>query len=187
MKVIVGLGNPGKKFKGTRHNVGADILDFFSKKKKFPKFKLEKKIESEISEKKLGKEKVILLKPQTFINNSGKAIKSFTESYKLKAESLFVIHDDLDIPIGKFKISIGKGSGGHKGVQSIINELGTKDFVRFRIGIGPRLKIKTKNFVLEKFTRKEKKILKKVSDKVCQAIEMAIGKGVEKAMQKYNI
>lgn len=133
--------------------------------------------------------KIILAKPQTFMNESGKAVKTLTKSYKLKAESLFVVHDDLDLPLGKIRISSGRGSAGHRGVQSIIDELGTKDFVRFRIGIrNYELGIRnTEKFVLEKFTKKEEEILKKVIEKTCQAIEIAIKEGIEKAMQRYNI
>jgi PTH1 family peptidyl-tRNA hydrolase len=195
MKIIVGLGNPGEKFEKTRHNLGFRIIDEFSRKNKFPKFKMRKEFFAMVSEKKIGKEKIILAKPQTFMNNSGKAIKLLTKSFKLKAESLFVIHDDLDLPLGKMKISIGRGSAGHKGVQSIIDELETKNFVRFRIGIKPnskfkmqnaKLKFKIQNFVLEKFNKKEEKILKEVIEMACRAIEMVIKEGIEKAMSELN-
>jgi len=135
MKIIVGLGNPGKKFEKTRHNLGFMVLDKFSRKNKFPKFKMQKEFLAEISEKKIGKEKIILAKPQTFMNNSGKSVKILTRTFNLEPKNLFVIHDDLDIPFGKIKISFGRGSAGHRGVQSIIDEIGTRDFVRFRIGI----------------------------------------------------
>jgi PTH1 family peptidyl-tRNA hydrolase len=196
MKIIVGLGNPGEKFEKTRHNLGFLVVESLrSKIKSFSDWKKSKKFLSEISGGKIDSEKVILAKPQTFMNNSGKAIKLLTKSYKLKAESLFVVHDDLDIPFGKIKISFGGGSAGHKGVQSIIDELETKNFVRFRIGIKPnskfkmqnaKLKFKIQNFVLEKFNKKEEKILKKVIEMACQAIEMVIKKGIEKAMSELN-
>jgi PTH1 family peptidyl-tRNA hydrolase len=196
MKIIVGLGNPGKKFKKTRHNLGFIVVESLrSKFKNFSNWKKSKKFLSEISEGKIDSERVILVKPQTFMNNSGKAIKLLTKSFKLKAESLFVIHDDLDLPLGKMKISIGRGSGGHKGVQSIIDEIGTKDFVRFRIGIKPnskfkmqnaKLKFKIQNFVLEKFNKKEEKILKEVIEMACQAIKMATKEGIEKTMSEFN-
>jgi PTH1 family peptidyl-tRNA hydrolase len=196
MKIIVGLGNPGKKFKKTRHNLGFMVVESLrSKFKNFSNWKKSKKFLSEISEGKIDSERVILVKPQTFMNNSGKAIKLLTKSFKLKAESLFVIHDDLDLPLGKMKISIGRGSGGHKGVQSIIDEIGTKDFVRFRIGIKPnskfkmqnaKLKFKIQDFVLEKFNKKEEKILKEVIEMACQAIKMATKEGIEKTMSEFN-
>jgi PTH1 family peptidyl-tRNA hydrolase len=202
MKIIVGLGNPGKKFEKTRHNLGFLVVESLkSKIKSFSDWKKNKKFLSEISEGKINEERVILAKPQTFMNNSGKAVKSLIKNFLLNkamaelSRHLFVIHDDIDIPIGKFKISIGRGSGGHKGIQSIIDELGTKNFVRFRVGIKPnpkfkmqnaKLKFKIQNFVLEKFNKKEEKILKKVIEMACQAIKMAIKEGIEKAMSEFN-
>jgi PTH1 family peptidyl-tRNA hydrolase len=200
MKIIVGLGNPGKKFEKTRHNLGFIVLDRFSRKNKFPKFEMKREFLAEISEKKILKEKIILAKPQTFMNNSGLAVKRILEKLRTfnigpLTSNLWVIHDDLDIPFGKIKISFGRGSAGHKGVQSIINEIGTKNFVRFRIGIKPnskfkmqnaKLKFKIQNFVLEKFNKNEEKILKEVIEMVCRAIEMAIKEGVEKAMSEFN-
>jgi len=200
MKIIVGLGNPGKKFEKTRHNLGFMVLDRFSKKNKFPKFKMKKEFLAMVSEKKIRKEKIILVKPQTFMNNSGLAVKEIlkklrTSNIEHLTSNLWVVHDDLDIPSGKIKISFGRGSGGHKGVQSIIDEIKTRDFVRFRIGIKPnskfkmqnaKLKFKIQNFVLEKFNKKEEKILKEVIEMACQAIKMAIKEGVEKAMSEFN-
>jgi PTH1 family peptidyl-tRNA hydrolase len=194
MKIIVGLGNPGKKFEKTRHNLGFMAVESLkSKFKNFSNWKKSKKFLSEISEGKINEERVILVKPQTFMNNSGKAVKSLIRNFLLNkamaelSRHLFVIHDDFDIPIGKFKISIGRGSAGHKGVQSIIDEIGRKDFVRFRIGIGKKeVGIRKKEFVLEKFSKKEEKILKKVIELICQAIETAIKEGIEKAMHEFN-
>jgi len=189
MKLIVGLGNPGRKFEKTRHNLGFMVLDEFAKKKKFPKFKLKKEFLAMISEKKIGEKKIVLAKPQTFMNNSGKSVKFLIENWKLKSENLIVVHDDLDIPFGKIKISFGRGSAGHKGVQSIIDEIGTKDFVRVRVGIGTannRAKSNKKNLVLQKFSKKEEKILKKVIDLTCKAIEISIKEGAEKAMSEFN-
>jgi len=190
----VGLGNPGKEFEKTRHNLGFMVVEEFARKNKFPKFKLKKEFLAMISEKKIGKEKIALAKPQTFMNNSGKSVKLLIENWKLKIENLIVVHDDLDIPFGKIKISFGRGSAGHKGVQSIINETGTKDFVRFRVGIGTRNNRATsnrarsdrKNLVLQKFSKKEEKILKKVIDLTCKAIEISIKEGIEKAMSEFN-
>jgi PTH1 family peptidyl-tRNA hydrolase len=166
-----------------------------SKFKNFSNWKKSKKFLSEISEGKIDEERIILVKPQTFMNNSGKAVKSLIRNFLLNkamgelSRHLFVIHDDIDIPIGKFKISIGRGSAGHKGVQSIIDEIGTKDFVRFRIGIGTasnRTASNKKNFVLQKFNKNEEKVLKEVIEIACQAIKMAIKEGIEKAMSEFN-
>ena len=189
MKLIVGLGNPGRKFKKTRHNVGFRVIDGFKRRNNFPKFKFSKKFQSLISEGYFNREKIVLIKPQTFMNDSGKAVKSLTKNYKLKIINLFVIHDDVDIPLGKIKISIGRGSAGHKGVQSIIDELNTKNFIRLRIGIKstPNNKKKVKReFVLKKFTKKEEKVVRKITKETISAIEIALKDGLEKAMQIYN-
>jgi PTH1 family peptidyl-tRNA hydrolase len=194
MKIIVGLGNPGKKFEKTRHNLGFMVLDRFAGKNKFPKFKIKKEFLATVSEKKIGKEKIILAKPQTFMNNSGLAIKRIlkklrTSNIEPLTSNLWVIHDDLDLPLGKIKISFGRGSAGHKGVQSIIEEIGTKEFARLRIGIGTtnnKTANNRKDFVLQKFDKKEEKILKGVIEMACRAIEMAIKEGIEKAMSEFN-
>jgi PTH1 family peptidyl-tRNA hydrolase len=194
MKIIVGLGNPGKEFEKTRHNLGFMVLDRFARKNKFPKFKMRKEFLAMVSEKKIGKEKIILAKPQTFMNNSGLAVKEIlkklrTSNIEHLTSNLWVIHDDLDIPFGKIKISFGRGSGGHKGVQSIIDEIGTKNFVRFRIGIGTannKTASNKEDFVLQKFNKNEEKVLKKVIKIACRAIEMAIKEGIERAMSEFN-
>jgi PTH1 family peptidyl-tRNA hydrolase len=192
MIIIIGLGNPGKKFEKTRHNLGFLIIENLKLKiENFSDWKYEKKFKAEISRGKIGNEKVILAKPQTFMNNSGKSVKLLFTNYSLPITKLFIVHDDLDLPLGKIKISIGRGSAGHKGVQSIIDELGTKNFVRFRIGIKPknnkqRTINNVKEFVLLKFNKREEKILKEVVKRTCQAIEVAIKEGGEKAMSRFN-
>lgn len=151
MTIIVGLGNPGRKYKDTRHNTGFQVVDEFARENNFPEFRLSKKYNSLISE----KNNIILAKPLTFMNESGKAVK------KMIGE-LIVVHDDIDLPLGKIKIVKSRGAAGHKGVESIIKEIGTKDFTRFRIGIQPKTG-KPKNvekFVLQKFTKQEKEIIK---------------------------
>ena len=180
---IIGLGNPGAKYENTRHNIGFRIIDEFSRKNNFPDFHFAKKYNAEISEGNLDNEKCILAKPQTFMNNSGRVVKSLMSVLR---PGLMVAHDDIDLPLGKIKISIGRGSAGHKGVESIIRELKTKNFVRFRIGICPKTG-KPKNpekFVLEKFTKEEEKTAKEVIKKTVEAIELALKEGLEKSMGK---
>jgi len=176
MIIIIGLGNSGKKYKNTRHNIGFQIIDEFAKENNFPEFRLSKKFNSLVSESILNNEKIILAKPQTFMNQSGKAAKALTSFYKItppgrvvitrpgRVVDLVVAHDDIDLSLGKIKIVKNRGAAGHKGVESIIKELGTKDFIRFRIGIQPD-KGKPKNvekFVLQKFDKEEKEILKQI-------------------------
>jgi PTH1 family peptidyl-tRNA hydrolase len=165
--LIVGLGNPGKKYEKTRHNVGSEVIDEL-------KF--------------LNLKNVILAKPRTFMNESGKAVKKLVKDYKLKVEDLIVVHDDIDLPLGKIKIVTGRGAAGHKGVESIIKALGTKNFVRFRIGILPRSgKPKSpEKFVLQKFNKDEGEITGEVIKKTAEAIEIVLTESLEKAMNKFN-
>lgn len=190
MMLIIGLGNPGKKYQKTRHNLGFRAIDEFRKENNFPKFQSSKKFNSLISGDRFNKEKIIIAKPQTFMNDSGKAVKLIIDYLSLIAENLWIVHDDIDLPLGKFKISKGRGAAGHKGVQSIIDELGTKNFVRFRIGIKPQpcaLTPKTLNrFVLQKFSKEEEKIIKEVIKKTTEAIEFSLKEDLEKAIQKFN-
>ncbi len=167
MILIVGLGNPGPKYEHTRHNIGFRVVD-------------------EIAP--LILKGVVLAKPKTFMNLSGKMVGSFLKSYKLKPNNLIIIHDDIDLPLGKVKIVKNRGAGGHKGVESIIKELGTKNFIRFRIGIQPKFgKPKSpERFVLQNFNKDEEKILKEVIEKIIEAIEFFLKNGLEKAMTKYN-
>ncbi len=193
MKIVVGLGNPGEKYKKTRHNIGFMVLDKLQETQGFSDWSLKKNFQAEISEGTLNNERIILAKPQTFMNLSGKSVKSLIELcfQQEKIENLVVAHDDLDLPLGKIKIVKNRGPAGHKGVQSIIDKLGTKNFIRFRIGIKPQ-KIenkeqKTEKFVLQKFNKEEEKNIKDVIDKTCQAIEIAIKNGIEKAMTQFNV
>ena len=152
MFLIVGLGNPGEKYEKTWHNAGFLAIDVFLGKNSFPEFKLSKKFKAELSEGFLDKDKIILAKPQTFMNNSGQSVKLLIRNWKIKPDNLLVIHDDIDLPLGKIRVAKGRGSAGHKGVESIIKELKTKDFIRFRVGICPKTG-KPKNvekFVLQK-------------------------------------
>jgi len=191
MILIVGLGNPGKKYEKTRHNLGFTIVESLKLKvESFSDWKYEKKFLTEISQGKISSQRVILTKPQTFMNNSGKSVKKLIKNYKLKIKNLIVIHDDIDLPLDKIRISKGRGAAGHKGVESIIKEIGTKNFVRFRIGIKPQRtenkEQKTEKFVLEKFNKEGEKTVKEVIKKTAKAIEFALKEGVEKTMSKFN-
>jgi len=159
MKLIAGLGNPGKLYNQTRHNVGFLALDALAKKLGL-KWETSKKLKA-ISAKNAD---IILLKPQTFMNNSGLAVAAALAYYKLGPENLTVIHDDLDIPLGKYKISTDSRSAGHKGVESIIDRLKTKNFKRIRIGVktSELEKIPADKFVLQKFASREKKTIQEL-------------------------
>jgi len=187
MFLISGLGNPGKKYQKTWHNFGFLVIDEFAKKNRFPEFKLVKKFQAKITKKSvLGKE-IILVKPQTFMNSSGIAIEAIIRNLKLPISNLWVVHDDISLPLGKIKISKNRGAGGHKGVESIIEKLKSKNFVRFRLGIKPQnFSGQIKEFVLKTFNKNEEKFIKNVIATTVEAIEFALKSGLEKAMQKYN-
>lgn len=178
MTIIVGLGNPGKKFESTRHNAGFMVVDFFAAKDNFPEFQLSKKYESLISE----KDGVILAKPQTFMNESGRAVKNLLNN---KEAPLIVVNDDIDIPLGKFKISKDSGAGGHKGVDSTIVALGTKDFARIKIGVATNDQ-KAEEVVLQNFSLQEQETLNEVIKQSAEALKKLIDEGLEKAMNEYN-
>lgn len=170
MKIIIGLGNPGEKYTLTRHNVGFEIIDAIWKKWDFPKFEFSKKFEAEFSKGKFEGNDVMLLKPQTFMNLSGRPILSAMDFYHLSTDNIIVIHDDLDIQLGKYKVATDSSSAGHNGVRDIIEKLGTKNFRRIRIGIKPEEKSinDAADFVLHPFNEEE---LKKIAKIRCLAIE----------------
>lgn len=168
MLLIIGLGNPGEEYARTRHNAGFLLLDEIRKVWNFPAFGFEKKFNAEISE---GNCKIqdtsykkLLVKPQAFMNNSGEAVRKLLDFYKLTPTDIIVIHDDLDLEIGKYKISTDSSAAGHNGVRDIIDKLGTQNFKRIRIGVetsGGRTNrlIPGEDFVLQNFTAEEAKPL----------------------------
>ena len=164
--LIVGLGNPGKEYAKTRHNAGFMFADHFREENRenFSEWEFSKKLNSEICSDKSGGKKIILLKPQTFMNLSGEAIAAAKKYYKVNLGNIFIVHDDIDLPLGTFRVSQNASSAGHQGVQNIIDQLGTKDFTRIRIGIGNQRnkKIATEKYVLGKFASAEMKIIKKI-------------------------
>jgi len=194
MFLIVGLGNPGEKYKNTRHNVGFMTIDNLQLTiDKFSDWKNIKKLQAVISKGEINGQKVLLAKPRTFMNFSGQAVKKLVSNVKCQMSNVLVIHDDIDLPLGKIKIVKNRGAGGHKGVESIIKILETKNFIRFRIGVWPKSLITqptnhkiVEKFVLQKFNKGEEKMVKEVIKKTIEAIEVAIKDRVEKAMDKYN-
>jgi len=178
--IIVGLGNPGKKFENTRHNVGFMAIDKFAKKNNFPDFKLQKKADALVSE----NSDIILVKPQTFMNESGKAVKKILENSP--STNLIVVHDDIDLPVGKIKIIKDRGSAGHKGVESIIQNIGNENLIRIRIGIAPEQNIEAKKIVLKKFSKEEQEALSQTITKTAEALNFLINNGLEKTMNEYN-
>jgi len=181
MKLLVGLGNPEKKYDGTRHNIGFALVDFiyseWLKKENFDDWGNNKKFNAELTTGTLGKEKIILAKPLTYMNNSGQAVQAIMQFFKIQPKDLYVFHDELDLLCGTYKIQTGRSCAGHNGVASIINNLDSKDFNRIRIGIGKEDKTKqgeSADFVLNKFSLLEKLQLKKVKEKILEDIKKII-------------
>ncbi|MEK9176873.1 MAG: aminoacyl-tRNA hydrolase [Patescibacteria group bacterium] len=195
MHVIVGLGNPGNEYKGTRHNAGRLAVERIHATHDFSLWKTEKKPAMQVAMGSLGGVKVTLVIPDTYMNKSGHAAAHFVK-HKKGAGSLIVIHDDLDMPLGSMKVSFGRSSGGHNGVESIIKALKTKDFVRIRVGVSPAgvkgvvKKLvgegKVLKFLLGKFRPEEMTTLTKVLKRAVEACEVIVRDGHQKAMNEFN-
>ncbi len=200
MKLIIGLGNPGEAHTKTRHNLGFLVVDGLVKKLMVNgKWSMVNKLKSEIFEANYEQStvnhKLILAKPQTYMNNSGMAVKLLVDYYKISPEDVIIIHDELDLPLGKIKVRRGGAAAGHHGVESIIKSLNDDKFIRVRLGIG-NLKtqsaehgtqhIDTNHFVLEPFMASEKSKLKHMLKQAVQAVELVINEGLEKAQNQFN-
>ncbi len=195
MYVIVGLGNPGEEYENTRHNVGRMVVSEFCRKNDIAELAFDKKSNALVSEGKIDKEKVVAVLPETFMNKSGAAVAKFVKSKKA-AETLVVVHDELDLPLGRVKVSFNKSSGGHRGVESIKKAVGTEAFVRVRVGISPATasgKLKkpigeevVNKFILGKFSKKDEEGLKKISKNLQAALALLVSEGKERAMNEWN-
>ncbi|OGM01943.1 aminoacyl-tRNA hydrolase [Candidatus Woesebacteria bacterium GWA1_41_8] len=175
MHLIVGLGNPGERYEDTRHNVGFMVLDELAKAMNLPDWQLVKKFKSELVDK---KPVAVLVKPQTFMNDSGVAVSKLATFYKLSATDIFVVHDDLDIRLGEYKMQKGIGPRLHYGVQSIEEKLGRKDFWRVRVGVdyrGSENRIAGEDYVLQNFYEKEVLIVDNVVDRIVNELTNRLG------------
>lgn len=192
MKILVGLGNPGDAYEHTRHNAGFMALDFardlWGEDSRFGNWSFVKKFNAEVSEGKIGHKKIILLKPQTFMNESGMSVKSALIFYKIKTSDCIVAYDDIDLPFESIRLRLGGSSGGHKGIQSIIQQIGTENISRLRIGINPNHKkiSDAKTFVLKKFSKEEQKKLPQIFQTCKEALDTALTQSFVKAMSLYN-
>jgi len=212
MKLIIGLGNPGEKYANTRHNLGFLAIERFFKDYSpvhKTEWKDEKKLKSKIaiidwiSKHSTESERVILAKPQTFMNNSGMAVKLIADYYKINPSDIWIAHDDLDLPIGAFKIRFGGSAAGHKGVESVIAALGTEKFWRFRMGIGiphgqrvdkdgkklPQTRRTVGNvedYVLGTFESKDRNKIREVIKTCAKAFEVGLEKGLTAAQNRFN-
>jgi len=183
---IVGLGNPGIKYAETRHNIGFILIDHLAGI--FQISLAAKKWDSLIGKGYIGERQVLLAKPLTYMNRSGLAVAQILSFHKIPPHDLLVVHDDMDTPLGRIKIVRSGGSGGHNGVDSIIETLGTREFPRLKIGIGrPLPQQKPEHYVLEPFSFEERIILKETLKKAAKASEAIARQGIEEAMNLFNI
>lgn len=185
MKVIVGLGNPGSEYEKTRHNVGFMVVDKFAEQHEIELWK--NKFDALIAECYIGEEKVLVVKPLTFMNLSGKAVGQIMNWYKLNVEDLIVIHDDMDIPAGTARLRMKGGSGGHNGIKSILENVGSEDFARMRVGIGrPLPGWSVVDHVLAKFPDDDKQLVDEIIVKLVPALDCFVKNGIQLAMNRYN-
>ena len=197
-RLIVGLGNPGKKYDRTRHNIGFEIVDAFAKSYPGVSLAENKRFQGTAGELRSGGERVVLLKPATYMNNSGRAVRATIDWYKLEPGSVLVVYDDMDLPVGKLRLRLSGGAGGHNGMKSIIAHLGTKDFPRLRVGIGATDKGGDRasnssardgavvSHVLGRFAPADRKIVDAVIPMAVDAIDLSLRKGFERSMNLYN-
>jgi len=193
MKLIVGLGNPGRKYANNRHNIGFMCLNRFARRHgiRFDK----RQCQARIGSGEVAGNKVIVARPQTFMNRSGEAVSRLVKRFEVGLDNLIVIHDDLDLPLGKIRIRPGGSAAGHKGINSIITHLGSEDFVRIRIGIGrpPITEVSTEtseddiiDYVLSDFTPEEKRVITEAISQVSEAIYCLLTEGLVTTMNRYN-
>ena len=188
-KIIIGLGNPGKRYQNTRHNLGWFVLDKFVEQNHIDcTWKEEKKHKAEVADIRFEDQRILLVKPSTFMNDSGITVRSITDYYDIDIDSLLIIHDDLDIDLGKIKISKTGSSGGHNGIKSIINHMSSKEFLRIKIGINSskRGRIPTEKFVLQPFGFWEKRKAKDVIEQSADAVNCIISKDLSACMNRFN-
>ena len=184
MKMIVGLGNPGREYEKTRHNIGFMVIDEYAKENNISDFK--EKFNGLYTKVFQNDEYFILLKPLSFMNLSGTVIKKYADFYKIKPEDILIIHDDLDLPVGKIKIKYKGSSGGHNGIKNIIENLKTEDFPRFKIGISKSDDISFKDYVLGKFNKNDFNVINQILDFSSNIIDDFIEFDIERVMSKYN-
>ena len=193
MKIVIGLGNPGRGYANNRHNIGFICLNHFARTQgiRFDK----KQGKARIGTGEVTGVKVVLARPQTYMNRSGESVSHLIRRYDIDLDDLLVIHDDLDLPLGKLRLRQGGGSGGHKGIESIISCLGSQDFIRLRVGIGRPMATGGGNeisdadiidYVLSDFSAQERRIVTKVIPRVSEAIYCLLTEGLTAVMNKYN-
>jgi PTH1 family peptidyl-tRNA hydrolase len=184
MKIIVGLGNPGKEYKNTRHNIGYMVLEELASRYSIEK--QESKFDAIIGQLRIKGEKVLLVKPLTFMNLSGQSVQPLVHWHKLELTDLMVVYDDMDLPLGTIRIRAGGGNGGHNGMKSIAARLATQEFSRVRIGIGRPEEREAVDWVLSRFAAGEKEQVEQAIKNAADALEKWITTGIVEVMNAYN-
>ena len=184
MYIFVGLGNPGKRYEGTRHNIGFDILDLFAEKHQVKINKIKHK--ALLAELRIGTQKVVLVKPQTYMNLSGESLQSICQYYKPDMANVVVVYDDIDIDVGRVRIRKKGSAGSHNGMKSIIYSLKTDVFPRIRVGVGKPNGMDLADYVLSRYSKEELEPMREAALRSVDALEAIVTHGVDHAMNHYN-
>jgi PTH1 family peptidyl-tRNA hydrolase len=184
MKIVVGLGNPGAQYQGTRHNVGFEVIDILASSPGVGRF--QRRFEAELAEGLEGLEKVLYLKPVTFMNLSGRCVRAVLDFYQLPAADLLVVCDDVNLPLGQLRMRAGGSAGGHNGLKDIEKHLGTQNYARLRIGVGGPGHSDLADYVLSRFKPGEKEVVQDMTLRAAQATGCWIREGVASAMNRFN-
>ncbi len=185
-KLIVGLGNPEPKYDKTRHNIGFAAVDTLATKWQMS-WQENRRFQGFFSEGIFGRQKIYLLKPLTYMNRSGQSVRAVLDWYKIEPQSILVIYDDMDLPLGKLRLRLSGSAGGHNGMRSIVSHLNSQDFPRARLGIGKSNgKKETISHVLGKFSPTESVLVREILQLTAEAIELSLTRGIEQAMNRYN-
>lgn len=183
--MVVGLGNPGREYRETRHNIGFMVVDTFASRHGIPMSKVQNKAILGIG--RFADRKIILVKPQTYMNLSGQAVSALVRFYKIPINNMIVVNDDVDLPFGTIRMRPGGGSAGQKGINSVIEHLGSQDFPRLRMGVGrPPGQMDPAAYVLQPFHKNEKEILSEFLDRAAEALDCFIELGLDTAMNRFN-
>ncbi len=185
MKLIVGLGNPGRRYRGTRHNVGWEVIDRLSRR---TGIRVEEEAGwAEIGRGRIGHQRVVLVRPQTYVNVTGIAVRDLRRRHRVKLDDVIVVVDDLDLPLGRIRLRPQGSAGGHNGLRSLIEALGSSGFPRLRVGIGrPPAGVDPAEHVLSRFRAGEVAALDEALDRAADALELAVTDGVDAAMNRFN-
>jgi len=184
--LVVGLGNPGPNYQGNRHNVGFMVADRLYDRGEGLDWQSSGRFEAQLAKRRFENQPVLLVKPQTYMNLSGRTVGPLARFYRIEPANVIAIHDDVDLPLGRLKVKQGGGDGGHKGIRSVTQELGSPDFVRIRFGVGRPVGGDVTDFVLSDFADSEREAVAAQVDRASEAVTAVITRGLRAAMNSYN-